>query len=307
MVEAATTPPLRRWFVSLRAYSFTASLVPVALALALAMGRSAGDGIAWWTLPLFTLSALLFHAGTNVLNDYYDFVHGVDTEDDDDPTHAITQGVVTPRFMRISGHLYFLLGVAVGLPIGLLRGWLFVLAGLLGAAGAFFYTSARFSFKYVALGDIVVFFLMGPALVVMGLWALTGTASAMSAVLTLPVALLVTAILHGNNLRNIHGDRTAGISTLAGLLEVRGSKALFAALVVLPHASVAAFVATGATAIPALLPVFTLPAAGVLAYRVARTADPARLVTLPLACARLHMLFGLLYVAGLAAAGFLPL
>ncbi|NBF38824.1 MAG: hypothetical protein GVY14_00260, partial [Spirochaetes bacterium] len=121
MVEAATTPPLRRWFVSLRAYSFTASLVPVALALALAMGRSAGDGIAWWTLPLFTLSALLFHAGTNVLNDYYDFVHGVDTEDDDDPTHAITQGVVTPRFMRISGHLYFLLGVAVGLPIGLLR------------------------------------------------------------------------------------------------------------------------------------------------------------------------------------------
>ncbi|NBF39896.1 MAG: hypothetical protein GVY14_05720, partial [Spirochaetes bacterium] len=189
----------------------------------------------------------------------------------------------------------------------LLRGWLFVLAGLLGAAGAFFYTSARFSFKYVALGDIVVFFLMGPALVVMGLWALTGTASAMSAVLTLPVALLVTAILHGNNLRNIHGDRTAGISTLAGLLEVRGSKALFAALVVLPHASVAAFVATGATAIPALLPVFTLPAAGVLAYRVARTADPARLVTLPLACARLHMLFGLLYVAGLAAAGFLPL
>ncbi|MFO7780646.1 MAG: prenyltransferase, partial [Spirochaetia bacterium] len=129
MAEAATTPPLRRWFVSLRPYSFTASLVPVALALALAIAPSAGDGIAWWTLPLFTLSALLFHAGTNVLNDYYDFVHGVDTEDDDDPTHAITRGVVSPRFMQISGHLYFLLGVAVGLPIGLLRGRLFVLAG----------------------------------------------------------------------------------------------------------------------------------------------------------------------------------
>lgn len=307
MAEAATAAPLRRWLVSLRPYSFTASLVPVALALALAIARSAGRGITWWTLPLFALSALLFHAGTNVLNDYYDFAHGVDAEDDDDPTHAITQGVVSPRFMRISGHLYFLLGIAVGMPIGLLRGWLFVLAGLLGAAGAFFYTSARFSFKYVALGDIAVFLLMGPALVVMGLWALTGTASVMSAVLTLPLALLVTAILHGNNLRNIHSDRNAGISTLAGLLGTRGAKALFAALVVLPHATVVAFVAAGAAPVHAVLPVFTLPAAGVVAYRVARISDPARLVTLPIACARLHMLFGLLYVAGLAAAELLPL
>jgi len=298
---------LRRWFVSLRPYSFTASLVPVALALALAVAGSDGGDIMWWTLAPFTLSALLFHAGTNVLNDYYDFVHGVDAEDDEDPTHAITQGIVSPRFMRISGHLYFLLGLVVGLPIGLERGWLFLAAALLGAGGAFFYTSARFSLKYVALGDVLVFLLMGPALVVMGLWALTGTASWMSAVLTLPVALLVTAILHGNNLRNIHSDRNAGIATLAGLLGTRRAKALFAALVVLPHAAVAAFAAAGAVPVPALLPVLTLPAAGALAFRVARTPDPTRLVRLPLSCARQHMLFGLLYVAGLAAAGLLQL
>ncbi|MFP4374797.1 MAG: prenyltransferase [Spirochaetaceae bacterium] len=302
MAEAAMSPPLRRWFISLRPYSFTASLVPVALAIALAVHSSAAGAIAWWTLPLFTLSALLLHAGTNVLNDYYDFVHGVDAEDDEDPTHAITRGVVSPRFMRISGHLYFLLGIAVGLPIGLVRGGLFVLAGLLGAAGAFFYTSARFSFKYVALGDVVVFLLMGPALVVMGLWALTGTASVLSAVLTLPLALLVTAILHGNNLRNIDSDRNAGISTVAGLLGLRGSKALFAALLVLPHAALPVFVAAGVAPLPALLPMITLPAAGARVLRVTRETQPARLVTLPLACARLHMLFGLLYVAGLTAA-----
>ncbi|MFW6213481.1 MAG: prenyltransferase, partial [Spirochaetota bacterium] len=103
---------LGRWFRSLRPYSFPASLMPTLLGIAVAIHT--GADIDWWTLPLYALSALLFHAGTNVLNDYYDYLHGVDVPGDPDPTHVITQGLVKPRFMLVSGNLYFFLGVVFG-------------------------------------------------------------------------------------------------------------------------------------------------------------------------------------------------
>jgi 1,4-dihydroxy-2-naphthoate octaprenyltransferase len=255
---------------------------------------------------LFALSAVLFHAGTNVLNDYYDFVHGVDPEDDPDPAHVIPRGIVSPTFMRRSGHVYFLLGIAVGLPIGLIRGVTFVLAGLAGALGAYAYTNARFSLKYRGLGDLLVFFLMGPALVAMGEWALVGRVSAASVLVSLPIAFLVASILHGNNFRNMESDARAGVTTLAGLLGIEASKTMFAALVLAPFIAVVGFAAAGNLGWLSLLALLTLPMAIALARRVARASDPARLVTLPMACARLHMLFGALYVAGILAAEVWP-
>jgi 1,4-dihydroxy-2-naphthoate octaprenyltransferase len=300
LADNTTVPALRGWLKSLRPYSFGASMVPVALAIALSVGTSP-DSLALWTVPPFALSALLFHAGTNVLNDYYDFVHGVDSEDDADPTHVITRGVVDPAFMRISGHLYFMFGVVVGLPIGLIRGWGFVLAGLAGTCGAYFYTNGRFSFKYMALGDLLVFLLMGPALVVMGTWAFVGRVETAAVLATLPIALLVTAILHGNNLRNLENDRNSGITTLAGLIGARGSKALFAALLLLPSAVTSILAVHGVVPPHVLVALLTLPSAARLTYRVARERETAALSRLPVACARLHLLFGLLFVAGLLA------
>ncbi|MFP4426068.1 MAG: prenyltransferase [Spirochaetaceae bacterium] len=291
MSSSVVGTPLKRWFLSLRPYSFTASLMPVAVAVALSLSGS--DPILWWTVPFFALSALLFHAGTNVLNDYYDYRHGVDGPDDEDPTHAITQGTVSPRFMLISGHLYFLLGVLVGAPIALERGAWFLLSGIGGALGAYFYTNARFSFKYVALGDLLVFLLMGPALVVMGVWALTGGATPAAIYHAVPMALLVTAILHGNNLRNIENDSEAGIRTVATLLGEKRARLLFDLLLFLPFLLLPLLILTRIAPITLLLPLPALIPAIRLSRIVHRRED---IMLLPKQTAQLHLLFTLLYV-----------
>ena len=295
---AAVHSPLGRWFRSLRAYSFTASLLPVALGAAVVPDSQAA--VAWWILPLFALSAVLFHAGTNVLNDYYDFRHGIDVPGDPDPTHAITQGVVSPEFMRVTGYTYFALGILIGGVISLARGPLFFAAGLAGALGAVFYTNARLSLKYVALGDMAVFILMGPALVVMAVWALTGRISGEAALLSLPIACLVTAILHGNNMRNIPEDRAAGITTVAMLLGFPVSKIFFAALVGGAYLITLIFALTGYLNLWSILVAASLPVAIPLVRNVSRAAQPGALLTLPVACARLHLLFGVLYTTGVA-------
>lgn len=293
---------IRRWFLSLRPYSFTASLMPVALALVLAVedeSRS-GTGIPVWVVALFTISALLFHAGTNVLNDYYDYLHGVDGPNDPDPTHAISRGIVTPRFMLVSGRTYFLLGVLAGLPIGFVRGGFFVVAGLTGALGAYLYTGYRFSFKYVALGDPLVFLLMGPAMVVMGVWAFTGSVAWTHTVLSLPIALLVTAILHGNNLRDISRDRAADIRTLAGMIGPRGSRYLFFALLSGAYLGTILLITLGWINSATLIVLATVPAGGRQIVRVMRTENLGELIDLPRACATIHLTFSILYLVGIA-------
>lgn len=297
-----------RWLLSIRPLSFSASIIPVALAAALALERaSAGAGapganpaVIWWPMIPYALAALLLHAGTNVLNDYWDFRHGVDTPDNPDPTHVLVRGLVSPRFMFVSGQLYFALAIAIGATIGLVRGPGYVALGLAGAAGAWLYTGGRVSLKYVALGDILVFALMGPALVVMGEWALTGSVTSRAAVISLPIALLVTAILHANNLRDIDRDRAAGITTLATILGRRSSVALLTLLLVSPYALTAALVVAGAVTPWALATLGT----GGLALRplraIRRGGAGDHLALLPLEAALAHLGFGLVYVASIA-------
>jgi 1,4-dihydroxy-2-naphthoate octaprenyltransferase len=271
------------------------------MAAAIALGR--GQQALWWSFPLYGVAAVLFHAGTNVLNDYFDYRHGVDGPEDGDPTHAITQKIVSPRFMLVSGHIYFLLGILIGAPIALVRGWAFLTAGIAAALGAYFYTNARFSFKYVALGDLVVFLLMGPALVVMGVWALLGTVGSPAVVHSLPMALLVTAILHGNNLRDIQSDRDAGISTFATLLGPVQSKRFFDILIFLPFLLLPGLVVFGLAPVTTFL---ALPTLG-MAVRLSRDVRQGEeaLMNLPIRTAQLHLTFTLLYVVGLIVGGLL--
>lgn len=292
---------VKRWGLSLRAYSFPASVIPVLLAVALAVSR--GAVIVWWTLPVYLVAAVLFHAGTNVLNDYYDYRFGVDGPDDTDPTHTISQGIVSPRFMVVTGHLYFALGFILGTVLATLRGPGFWLAGSVGALGGYLYTGRRISLKYRALGDATVFLLMGPALVWLGYWALTGDRGATAAFAAAPVAFLVTMILHGNNMRDIEADGRAGVDTIAGRLGFERSKVLFDLLIGGSYFSVILLIGAGTIPITAVAGFGSLPLAWALRRRVRVATDGAVLMDIPVRAAQLHMLFGILYLAGIAVTG----
>ncbi|MFW5694781.1 MAG: prenyltransferase [Alkalispirochaeta sp.] len=295
--------PVHRWLASLRVYSFPASAVPVVLAVVLAAGSS--YGILWWTVPVYAAAALLFHAGTNVLNDYYDYLHGVDGPDDDDPTHVIPRGIVTPRYMLVSGHVYFAAAILLGSVIALVRGPVFWITGMAGAAGAYFYTNHRISLKYRALGDLTVFLLMGPVMVWIGTWAIAGWYGWVPFLAALPPAFMVTLILHGNNMRDIDVDTEAGVDTVARRIGFRGSKVFFVVLLSLSYGTVPVLVAGGAVPVWGIGALLSLPVAVRLARRVARAPGGAKLMDLPMRSAQLHLISGVLYTAGIVVGGVL--
>ena len=192
----------------LRPFSFTASLTPVA----------AGGALAWFdgkfNLGLYLLALLggvLLHIGTNVVNEVYDVRKGIDTITSPRASHAVLKGRFSERGALGLAFAAFAAAVAVGIALIAFRGWPIVVLGLMGLAGGYFYTAPPFQYKFRALGLPLVFLMMGPLMTLGGYYAVSGDWSPVALVLSIPIGFLVTAILHGNEWRDIREDTRAGI------------------------------------------------------------------------------------------------
>ena len=289
---------LKIWWRALRAYSFTATIIPVTCAFLFA--RAQGLPVTWPLFPLMLFCALLLHAGVNLLNDYYDFTLGFDTTEASGSSGLLTEDIVRPPYMLNWGRFYIFAGAAVGLLLAAVRGWPLLATGLAGTVGAWFYSHRR-GYKYKGLGEPFVFILMGPLLFDSAFYAATGTLTAGAAWPALSCGCLVTAILLVNNLRDIKMDSAAGFTTLPMRLGETQTKTLYAILIATSYAVlIAAFVA-GTVHAGVLLPLLSLPLAWRQVRRVLVSAElNLDLADAPPQTAALYLAFGLLLAAGLA-------
>ncbi len=277
-------------FQATRAYSAPASIVPVLLGTALAARGYANGGHGHFNLSAFVLvlvGAILAHFGANVLNDYFDFVNGVDTK----PEHG--SGILTQNLMTPSQALGFgltLLGGAAVCGLLLLRNHASVVVplALIGLGCAVLYPAFL---KRYALGDflIILAFGLGLTLGAYGVQnALTPPQWFSIALYAVPVSLLVDGILHANNLRDAPDDRAARVLTLATLLPPRLGLVLLQVLLFGPLL----FVVVGV--LVRFLPVWSLAAllSALLLAKAYKT------INVPLT-AQAHLIFGVLYTVSL--------
>ncbi len=287
------------WWRSLRAYSFTATLIPVVCA-ALAAWRVGGHAVSLPACALMLAAALLLHAGVNALNDYYDFILGFDTAAAAGSSGVLAAGLVAPGRLWRWGMSYLAAGAAAGAWLAWLRGpWILAL-GACGWLGAAFYSHRR-GYKYRGWGEPAVFALMGPILFCAAYLAAGGRLEPRALWLSLPFACLVTAIMLVNNLRDLEMDRAAGFRTLPARIGPRAAKGLYGALLAAPPLLTALFALRGHAPRLALLALAAVVPAAALIHRVCRAAPPyASLADAPQQTAALYLLFGMLTACGWA-------
>jgi 1,4-dihydroxy-2-naphthoate polyprenyltransferase len=282
----------------LRPFAFTASVIPVL----------AGAALAWvdeaWSWPPFVAAlfgAVFLHAGTNIVNEVYDVRKGVDTITSPRASHAIVKGRIRERSALGIAAVAFGLAIAVGVLLIALRGPAIIVLGGLGLIGGYGYTAPPLEYKNHALGVPLVFLLMGPLMVEGAYFAVSGTWSATALVLSIPVGLLVAAILHGNEWRDIREDSRAGISTLSSRIGRRWAHYGYVALVL------GAYIVLALSVIAKILPPWTMLAILSLPFlaQVIRSAElgaigQARAIAMiDMQTARLHLAFGSMLVLGL--------
>lgn len=295
---AAGAPALSRrraWWLALRPFSYTAAVVPVLVGAAAAAEEEFRPAL----FLLALAGSVLILAGTNLATDFFDFVDGVQPRASFGA--AMQSGLLPPRSVHLAALGCFALGSLCGLIIVAEAGWPILAAGVAAVLGGYFYVASPVAYGRRGLGEVGVFFFMGPLMVMASFYVQTERLSWGALWASLPVGLLVANILHANNLRDIENDRARGKLTIAGLVGRPAADYLLWLLSLGAFAAVLVCVLLGALPASALLALFALPAAG-LTFRALRHREALALNALVRAAGRLHLHFGLLLALGLALA-----
>ena len=90
---------VRLWLTALRPISFTASVIPVLVGTAIAAQDEFHAGL----FVLALAGSVAIHAGTNLVNDYFDHIKGTDSADSLGPSGVIQRGLLSPRAVLMGG------------------------------------------------------------------------------------------------------------------------------------------------------------------------------------------------------------
>ncbi len=241
--ENENPPFLKKWLIAMRPWALPASTMPVIFgtSLAVVIGQVSLD-VVKFILALFAM--MILHSAANILSDVFDFKRGLDTMVTP-VSGAIVRGWITTKQAVVFSISLFVVGAGLGLTLVLMTGTILLIIGIIGVFIGVFYAGL----KYHAMGDLAVFLNFG-ILGSLGAWVVqTNSFSWIPVIWTVSMAMLVSAILHANNWRDVSSDTEKKVTTVAALLGDKGSLTYYAFLIFGPFVIV-----IGLIFIPRLLP-----------------------------------------------------
>ncbi|MBQ4083286.1 MAG: prenyltransferase [Bacteroidaceae bacterium] len=287
---------MKDWLFATRPWSFPASAMPVLATFAYMTWVCSlyGMSIDWVSGVLAIVGIVFFHASGNMLSDVRDYKKGVDAGLNHMP---LVNGSFRPKEYVTFSTVLFVLGCIIGFYIMSRCGWPLLYAAVYGA----FFTLTYATFKYYALGDLVIFLSYGVIPILGTTYATISEYYYPALVLALPIGLITVAILHVNNTRDIESDRTAGIRTLAMLLGKRASINLYVFEVYFPFVLVIATVCCGWLPWYSLIVLLAFPKARANArtVRSSRKLGNECLNMMDAATSQLQLMFSLLLAVSL--------
>ena len=290
--------PLTRWQVwmmAVRPQTLPASVAGVLTGSALCIY----DG---HFRPLAALIALLvalcLQTGSNLANDVFDYERGADARREHGPQRVTQSGLLTPAQVKAGAWVVFFLAALLGAYLTFEAGWVVFWIGLAAIGSAIAYSGGPLPLGYYGLGDVFVFLFFGPVSVMGTYFVQAKVVGPAARWMSLPVGMIIVAILVVNNLRDIETDRFAGKFTLPARFGQQFAKAEYIVCLAVAFLSMPVLIA--ARIIPAwgLLTWVSLP----LAWRSIRVVSMQTGKALNAALAgtgQLALIFSILFIIGM--------
>ncbi|MBN3040393.1 MAG: prenyltransferase [Candidatus Omnitrophica bacterium] len=205
---------------ALRLPFLTASVLPFILGTLIAK-----DDLLWLRFLMGLVSVVFTHIGANLMNDYADSKSGADWQD----THffgffggskLIQEGVLSQKFyLQLSLFSFFIafsavIGLCFAMGTLAVLGYYFLILFL-----GFSYSHKPLQLLYHRLGELIIFMLFGPALVMGAYYIQTGIFPGLKPFfLSLPAGFFTTAILFANEVPDFFDDIKSGKNTLISII-----------------------------------------------------------------------------------------
>ena len=207
---------LKEFFMCTRPHSYPASIAPVLFGATYALGYESKFSILKFIL--FLLACLLIQAATNLFNEYYDYKHGLDKVDSEGISGSIVKGNLSPKEVMVGALVLYALAFGLGLILTFMTSVYVLLVGLVCMLAGYFYTGGKYPIAYSPFGEVVSGFFMGTIIIALSFYFQTGYVNADIIVISLPLFIMIGAILLANNIRDLDNDKDSGRRTYAILV-----------------------------------------------------------------------------------------
>lgn len=207
---------LAAWFQATRPPFLVATFLPVMTGLALVIHETGSINV---PLALLTLiGSLAMQIGTNLANDYFDYVQYEGDLPFRGGSGVLQEGKLSLADVYRGTWVTLAFTAAVGLYLGAKSSPLVWLLTGIGLVGAVFYSAPPIRFGYRGLAEVVCGLSMGPVIVLGVYLVQRGHPSLSALVVSLPLASFVALILYGESIHDIDEDRQTGKATVASRL-----------------------------------------------------------------------------------------
>ena len=214
-------------------HTWPASLLPVLFASCAAAVIAPPLSISCTLICL--VIAVLMQAAVNTFNDYYDYVKGTDSDNDNvDPTDAVlVYNNVNPQSALHLAIGFLVVAFALGIFIIVRSGFIPLVIALIGAFFVVTYSAGKTPISYLPLGEIISGFVMGGLISLATFQALTFDLNWMVLVWAIPLIIGIGLIMLTNNTCDIERDIPANRKTLPVILGRKRARILYHVLVII--------------------------------------------------------------------------
>lgn len=284
-------------------HTWPAAILPALIAI-VSGGVITGELSVTMAIALLLISVLM-QSAVNTFNDYFDYVKGVDSaEDNVDPTDAVlVYRHINPKSALALAIGFLVAAFAIGIYPIFVAGIFPLIVALIAAVVVVLYSGGSTPISYLPIGEAMSGIVMGGLIPLACNYVILEAFDPWIILWSVPTIIAVALIMFTNNTCDIEKDEIAGRRTLPVLLGRKRSRALYSALMYLWTALIIVIIACFFTPGLIIMPFMLLAAyAPFHNLRLNGLVPKGRIAAMGLIC-NLNIILGAFYGCGIVAAG----
>ena len=284
-------------------HTWPAAIMPALIAAASA-GVIAGKLSVTMTIALLLIS-ILMQSSVNTFNDYFDYVKGADSMDDNvEPSDAVlVYRNINPKSALGLAIGFLAVAFAIGVYPIIVAGFFPLIVAAVAAIIVVLYSGGKTPISYLPIGEAVSGVVMGGLIPLACNYVLLKAFDPLIIVWALPTVIAVGLIMFTNNTCDIDKDIVAGRRTLSVLLGRKRSRILYLVLLLVMVALIIVILALWFTPGVIIIPFMLFAAYAPLRNLALNPLNAqARIGAMGLIC-NLNIILGAFYACGICAAG----
>jgi 1,4-dihydroxy-2-naphthoate octaprenyltransferase len=299
---------LKTWAMASRAPFFVAVIMPSLMGGAVAFYHGSFD---IFLFLVVVLGMVLANAGTNFINDYFDFKSGADVRNKNRTPFSGGSPFLPNATLKPENVLYvalscFAIAFSIAIYLAMKVGYIvLVIAGIGGFIG-YFYTAPPFKLGYWGIGEFATGLALGPLTVIGVYYVMTSTITVESIIVSIPIGVLVATILYVNEIPDYEADKSAGKRHLVVILGKAKAVKLLPILFLLVYSSIIFGVVFKIMPVWTLIALVTFPVAiNIIKIANGNYNSTARYIPAQAKTIAVHSITGILIIAGYLIPAFL--